>query len=258
MNKKQYLYSNLFAWSLVLFLIANHIFGWTIPSQDPPGGNIVLESGATPAGSTGYIQFNDAGNLGADSSLFWDNTNKYLGIGTANPGAKLEVNGNIITSAPTADDHVATKEYVDQRKDFTIIEGKSMTTGAWVKLGDFLFLGGTFPSGGGFCLTDTVSNEWCVKDGYVYKNGSLAYATTLFNAPTVSGYSIKKDYGQAYCTQCKNSIYISEAAGSWSYDKGDLCSTFANCVCTSTGRCTGTCVVGWVKCALPYIGLRAR
>ena len=92
MTKKQYLYSNLFAWSLVLFLIANHIFGWTIPSQDPPGGNIVLETGATPAGSTGYIQFNDSGNLGADSNLFWDNTNKYLGIGTMSPGAKLDLN----------------------------------------------------------------------------------------------------------------------------------------------------------------------
>jgi len=92
MNKKQYLYSNLFAWGLVLFLITNYIFGWTIPSQDPPGGNVVLETGATPAGSTGYIQFNDNGNLGADSNLFWDNTNKYLGIGTMSPGAKLDLN----------------------------------------------------------------------------------------------------------------------------------------------------------------------
>jgi hypothetical protein len=91
MNKKQYLYSNLFAWSLVLFLIASHIFGWTTPTEDPPGGNVVLETGATPAGSTGYIQFNDADNLGADSNLFWDNVNKYLGIGTTSPGANLDV-----------------------------------------------------------------------------------------------------------------------------------------------------------------------
>lgn len=94
MNKKQYLYSNLFAWGLVLFLITNYIFGWTTPTEDPPGGNIVLETGATPAGSTGYIQFNDDGNLGADSSLFWDNSNKRLGIGTTGPGYKLDVSGN--------------------------------------------------------------------------------------------------------------------------------------------------------------------
>jgi hypothetical protein len=76
MNKKQYLYSNLFAWGIVFLLIGNYVFVWTISSQNSPGGNVVLESGATPAGSTGYIQFNDAGNLGADSNLFWDNTNK--------------------------------------------------------------------------------------------------------------------------------------------------------------------------------------
>jgi len=113
MNKKSYFYSNLFAWGLVLFLITNHIFGWTTPTEDPPGGNIELETGATPAGSTGHIQFNDAGNLSADSNLFWDNSNKRLGIGTTSPESMLHVNGNIITPAPTADNHVATKAYVD-------------------------------------------------------------------------------------------------------------------------------------------------
>jgi len=125
MTKKQYLYSNLFAWGLVLLLITNYVYGWTIPSQNPPGGNIALETGATPAGSTGYIQFNDNGNLGADSNLFWDNTNKYLGVGTANPGAKLEVNGNIITSDPTANNHVVTKSYLDS--NFTKVDSVSAT-----------------------------------------------------------------------------------------------------------------------------------
>jgi len=48
-------------------------------------------AGGTPAGSTGYVQFNNAGSFGADSNLFWDNTNKRLGIGTTNPGAPLEI-----------------------------------------------------------------------------------------------------------------------------------------------------------------------
>jgi uncharacterized protein (TIGR02145 family) len=99
MNKKQYFYSNLFAWGLVLLLIGNHVFGWTTPSQDPPGGNVVLETGATPAGSTGYIQFNDAGNLGADFNLFWDNTNKRLGIGETTPKNKLDVEGGGVIGA---------------------------------------------------------------------------------------------------------------------------------------------------------------
>ena len=96
MNKKQFFYSNLLAWGMVLLLVCNYVFGWTTPTEDPPGGNIVLETGAKPAGSTGYIQFNDAGNLGADSNLFWDNTNKRLGIGTTEPSEKLTVVGGNI------------------------------------------------------------------------------------------------------------------------------------------------------------------
>ena len=48
---------------------------------------------ATPAGSTGQVQFNNAGALGASSNLFWDNTNSRLGIGTSNPTSTLQVNG---------------------------------------------------------------------------------------------------------------------------------------------------------------------
>jgi len=36
-----------------------------------------------------------------------------VGIGTVSPNAKLHVAGNIIASSPTADNHVATKGYVD-------------------------------------------------------------------------------------------------------------------------------------------------
>lgn len=42
-------------------------------------------------------------------------TSTGVGIGTASPTAKLHVNGNIIASNPTADNHVATKDYVDSK-----------------------------------------------------------------------------------------------------------------------------------------------
>jgi hypothetical protein len=62
------------------------------------------------AGSTGQVQFNGGTNLAADSNLFWDNTNKRLGIGTATaPVNKLDVYGGVaigtsyagVSTAPT-------------------------------------------------------------------------------------------------------------------------------------------------------------
>ncbi len=45
----------------------------------------------TAAGTTGEIQFNNGLNsLGADSNLYWDNTNKRLGIGTQTPTTSIQ------------------------------------------------------------------------------------------------------------------------------------------------------------------------
>ena len=69
--------------------------------KDSTGG------GAAAAGSTGYVQFNTSGAFAADSSLFWDNTNKRLGIGTTSPQSKLfisdgsTINANLIGGATT-------------------------------------------------------------------------------------------------------------------------------------------------------------
>jgi len=49
--------------------------------------------GGSPAGSNGYVQFNNSGSFGADSSLFWNNTNKRLGVGTNNPQVPLDIGG---------------------------------------------------------------------------------------------------------------------------------------------------------------------
>lgn len=50
---------------------------------------------AAAAGSTGDVQFNNSGALGANSNLFWDNTNDRLGIGTSSPGYTLDVDGTV-------------------------------------------------------------------------------------------------------------------------------------------------------------------
>lgn len=55
---------------------------------------------SSPAGSTGQIQFNVAGVFGADPQLFWDNTNKQLGIGMP-PTAPLTVMDVVSADAAT-------------------------------------------------------------------------------------------------------------------------------------------------------------
>lgn len=57
---------------------------------------VTFSGGGTPAGSTGYVQFNNAGAFGADAAFFWDNTNKRLGIGTTTPSVALDVQSSVL------------------------------------------------------------------------------------------------------------------------------------------------------------------
>ena len=94
--------------------------------SSPSSGEVLQYNGSnwvnstvssSPAGSDGYVQFNDSGSFGADDGLFWDNTNKRLGIGTTSPSYPLEVNGEARLSATSDmgsnDASLATKKYVD-------------------------------------------------------------------------------------------------------------------------------------------------
>jgi hypothetical protein len=46
---------------------------------------------ANPSGVAGSIQFSDGSAFASDSNLFWDNTNKRLGVGTNAPAYPLQV-----------------------------------------------------------------------------------------------------------------------------------------------------------------------
>lgn len=64
-----------------------------------PGGG----STTTPGGSNGNVQFNNSGALGGDNNLFWDNTNKALGIGISTlETRKLKIYGTDAVSARIA------------------------------------------------------------------------------------------------------------------------------------------------------------
>ncbi len=64
--------------------------------------NFIGSSLASAASPSGGVQFNNgSGVLAADSNLYWDNTNKRLGIGTTSPQTALDVNGGIKPGSAT-------------------------------------------------------------------------------------------------------------------------------------------------------------
>ena len=64
---------------------------------------ITPSAGGSPAGTTGAVQFNNAGAFGADSTnFFWDDTNNRLGVGTNAPTATTHIIGSGSTSATTS------------------------------------------------------------------------------------------------------------------------------------------------------------
>jgi hypothetical protein len=71
----------------------------TWANVDGSGGG----GGSGVAGSSGYIQYNDAGSPGAESAFIWDKTNDRMGIGRATPVAAIDING----SFKVADDATA-------------------------------------------------------------------------------------------------------------------------------------------------------
>ncbi|MEM3504144.1 MAG: hypothetical protein QW134_07980 [Nitrososphaeria archaeon] len=99
---KYYLIIKVFVSFVFLSVIMNlYVLAWTGPTATPPNNNVILSNGAYPSGSLGYVQFYQSSTaFGGDSNLFWDNTNKRLGIGTTAPGATLDVAG-LMLAGPT-------------------------------------------------------------------------------------------------------------------------------------------------------------
>jgi hypothetical protein len=63
-------------------------------------GDISIQ--ANPSGGAGAIQFSNGSAFASDSNLFWDNTNKRLGVGTNTPTARMQIRGSGDTSATIA------------------------------------------------------------------------------------------------------------------------------------------------------------
>ena len=101
--------------SLSVFLVTFIVFAFSGPSQNPPACPAGEPGCDAPLhiGTAGQVKDGPLGIEGvfrAYSNLIVDGN---VGIGTANPTTRLEVDGNIIASAPTASNHLTTKAYVD-------------------------------------------------------------------------------------------------------------------------------------------------
>jgi hypothetical protein len=68
-----------------------------------------------PAGLNGYVQFNDNAALGGDAGLFWDNTNKYLGIGTTTPIGILHLYKSAATTRMVMDGDAGQSKIITYR-----------------------------------------------------------------------------------------------------------------------------------------------
>jgi predicted outer membrane repeat protein len=62
-----------------------------------------LTNPVTGTGTATRVAFWDsASSVSSSANLYWDNSNSFLGVGTATPGARLQVNGSGLTSGTTA------------------------------------------------------------------------------------------------------------------------------------------------------------
>lgn len=114
--------------------IANIItFTSSTPGGVPASGggttNFLNAAGAfsappgVPSGSSGYIQFANGTSFASDSGLFWDNTNKRLGVGTASPLLPLQITAR---SGVAAGLGLVNSDYTGPTGTaFTIIQGAS-------------------------------------------------------------------------------------------------------------------------------------
>ncbi len=145
MNQKYIILSLLLVLTIgvVAFNYANQLTALFAEGTVPnPGHPLNQIEGSENLATKAYV---DDAIAGVSGSSHWtaNGTNIYnsnsgnVGIGTVSPSAKLEVDGNIIASNPTAANHVATKDYVDNLAELTWPDGGQP--------GDTLIMGVTGP-----------------------------------------------------------------------------------------------------------------
>jgi len=210
-----------------------------------------------------------------DGSYFYDNLSIDRERQAAGSGLSLDVGGTgrfagtVEASTPTADDHVATKGYVDDLcEGFSVIEAYNLSTDSWEKVGDFLSFSENCTHPDYNCVYDTNMNEWQYISTIsgVLKNGVPAltdYIETiarpqlgdLWGLSTEGGTTVLEDY----CKYCKIGEYV--GYGSTVYTTHDRCedayTEYGNCGCRIKDYDSGYYYQD-VQCQRSYSELRVR
>ncbi len=65
---------------------------WQVPAGGGGGSGITIGTTAITSGTVGRILFEGSGNVVQQSAnIFWDNTNKFLGVGTSTPASPVDI-----------------------------------------------------------------------------------------------------------------------------------------------------------------------
>ena len=137
---------------------------------------------ATPAGSSGQVQFNNGGSFGADNDLFWDNSNKRLGIGTATPGTHLDVHSgadNIGTFNRTGSGN----SYIQ----FALLGSNKWRIGYFNSGGDFII----------YDVTNSVTRVAITNAGTINLQGNILRNFTAYSS-TLSSLTVDSSNGDSY------------------------------------------------------------
>ncbi|MEA2113024.1 MAG: FISUMP domain-containing protein [Patescibacteria group bacterium] len=171
-----------------------------------------------------------------------------VGIGTTSPGEKLEVNGNIIADTPTADNHLATKAYVDAAASTSKTElwpdGTTCTAGIEDQLGW---------DEGASAITYCDGSNWIVEKtgcGKTVRHGGQDYETVQIG--TQCWFAENLNIGTKLASGATEPT-DNGTIEKWCYDNSDAnCTTYGGFYnwdeamqYTETAGAQGICPAGW-------------
>ena len=193
--KQPFFYTSILALIALGLIIGSYVFGWVTPTATPPGGNITLSQGVNYWTLSGTY-------------LFPTSTSYNVGIGTATPGALLDVqggaqfgSGNVNLIDSTGKIPAISSTY------FTSLSGANLTSLNASNLGSGTVPTARLPFDQGDITSDWASSSWT--SGY-YDVTNLTPANIL--SGITFGRSQTGTLVLPYCVVCSQ-----YCGGSWTW-----------------------------------------